>query len=94
MFPFYIPWKHQETKGAFRGYKMGILARNGLIFFLIYWDDLVRTYAKYVGTYESTPPLDGTHLDAVRGLTTKRFSPKCVSTGRARRSDANSFDKD
>ena len=41
MFPFYTPWKHQKTKGfpgVFRGYKMGILAKNGLnwLFFLCY----------------------------------------------------------
>ena len=34
MFPFYTPWKQQKTKGfsgVFRGYKMGKLARNGLM---------------------------------------------------------------
>ena len=33
MFPFYIPWKYQKTKGFMMfsgGYKMGTLARNGL----------------------------------------------------------------
>ena len=34
MFPFYIPLKTTENlwfSGVFRGYKMGTLARNGLI---------------------------------------------------------------
>ena len=33
MFPFWTPWKPQKTFGfliVFRGYKMGILAKNAL----------------------------------------------------------------
>ena len=30
IFPFYTPWKHQKTEGRNWGYKLGILARNGL----------------------------------------------------------------
>ena len=39
MVPFYTPWKHQENtrfSNAFRGYKMGILARNVLMKFQSY----------------------------------------------------------
>ena len=30
IFPFYTLWKHQKTEGRNWGYKLGILARNGL----------------------------------------------------------------
>ena len=35
IFPFYNPWKHQKNlfSDFFWGYKMGLLTRNGLIFF-------------------------------------------------------------
>ena len=54
----------------------------------IFFEELAKVLSKVVLTYENIIPLDGTHLDAVRGLIqTKRFHPS-ASTKRAQLSFA------
>ena len=51
IFPFYIPLKYHFS-GVFRGYEMGILARNGLFFYPVYENRF--TLFKFVACFSIT----------------------------------------